>query len=175
MRSRPIHSTGARSEVDRLKKELEELYIRADPRSVDDPELAADLGQYLCLRVSGYLEQAVAVILRDYCSKNSWGFAQQFAHSWIDRMPNLNADALTKMVRRFNGVWAERLDGFLAEEERRTSLNSLVGIRNGVAHGKQQGLSRKRAWEYFEVVEAIVEWLLVCFSEQATKVPVQRT
>ncbi|MFI7594583.1 HEPN domain-containing protein [Micromonospora sp. NPDC049359] len=170
---RPNHSLKARYEVGRLKKELEELYIRADPRAIDDPELAADLGQYLCLRVSGYLEQATAVILRDFCSKNSWGFVQQFANSWLDRMPNLSSDALLKMVRRFDGSWADELEAFLAVEERRNSLNSLVGIRNGVAHGKQQGLSRKQAWEYFEVAEAIIEWLLDRFAKAEDASPAQ--
>jgi len=163
MRARVNHSTKARHEIARLKKDLEELYVRADPRTVGDLELAADLGQYLCLRVSGYLEQATAVILRDFCVKNSWGPVQHFAHSWLDRMPNLSSDALIKMVRRFNGEWANELDEFLQYEERKTSLNSLVGIRNGVAHGKQQGLSRNRAWEYFELVESIIEWLLERF------------
>jgi hypothetical protein len=92
--------------------------------------------------------------------KNSWGELQSFAGSYLNRMPNLSADALVRLIERFSSRWAEELRAFLAVQERASSLNSLVGIRNGVAHGRQQGLSRERAWTYFEVAEAVIEWLL---------------
>src|SRR5690606_12937119 len=114
---------------------------------------------------AGYLERATGLILKDYCVKNSWAGAQQFANSWLDRMPNLSADVLTRLVGRFDQRWSEELAEFLELEERRGSLNALVGIRNGVAHGQQQGLSRERAWTYFVTVEAIVDWLLERFGD----------
>lgn len=164
-RRRAKHSTAVRYQLELLRRGIEELYLRADPRSVNDPELAADLAQYLCLRVSGYLERATGLILKDYCTKNSWAGAQQFANSWLDRIPNLSADALTKLVSRFDQQWSKELVEFLEIEERKGSLNALNGIRNGVAHGQQQGLSRERAWAYFELVEAIVDWLLERFDD----------
>ncbi|MFI9384203.1 HEPN domain-containing protein [Kutzneria sp. NPDC052558] len=154
------HSTSARWKIGKLRDDLDGLYVRADPRSITDPEVASDLGRYLCVRVSGYLEQASGVILRDYCEKNSWGLVQSFAHSWLDKMPNLSADALIKFVKRFSSQHAGELEVFLSTEERGTTLNALVGIRNDVAHGKQQGISREQAWRYLEVVEQIVNWLL---------------
>ncbi|WP_157596891.1 HEPN domain-containing protein [Streptacidiphilus rugosus] len=166
-RKKANHSAAARAQVDRLKKSLEDLYIRADPRSIDDPEIASDLGRYLCVRVSGFLEQATQVILREYCTRNAWGEVQSFAHSWLDRMPNLSSDAFVKLVKRFNATWANELDGLLAQEERRASLNALIGIRNDVAHGKQQGMSRQQAWEYYELAEEIIEWLMERFGEKA--------
>lgn len=157
------HSIEARWQVKRLKSELDELYIRADPRTVPDPEVAGDLARYLCVRVSGYLEQTTAIILRSHCAKNSWGDVQQFAMSWLDRTPNLGSDALIKLVRRFNKHAADDLEEFLSVEERGPGLNALIGLRNDIAHGKQQGLSREQAWDYFELVELVVEWLLERF------------
>ncbi|QDO42536.1 hypothetical protein FNV62_34400 [Streptomyces sp. RLB3-17] len=164
-RKKASHSQAARVQVDRLKKSVEDLYIRADPRNIEDLEIASDLGRYLCVRVSGFLEQATQVILHDYCSRNAWGEVQTFAHSWLDRMPNLSADALIKLVKRFSNSWAFELEELLSKEERRASLNALIGIRNDVAHGKQQGMSRQQAWEYFELAEMIVDWLLDRFGE----------
>jgi RiboL-PSP-HEPN len=162
-RVRPRHSLEARSQVKRLKAELDDLYIRSDPRQIADPEIGGDLARYLCVRVSGYLEQATAVILRSHCTKQSWGNVQQFAVSWLDRTPNLNSDALVKMVRRFNNQIAEELEGFLAVEERGSGLNSLIGLRNDIAHGRQQGMSREQAWEYFTLAESVIDWLLEKF------------
>lgn len=157
------HSIEARWQVKRLKSELDELYIRADPRTVSDPEVAGDLARYLCVRVSGYLEQATTIILRSHCVKNSWGDVQQFAMSWLDRMPNLSSVVLVNLVRRFNKQAADDLEEFLSVEERGSGLNALIGLRNDIAHGKQQGMSREQAWNYFELVELIVEWLLERF------------
>lgn len=154
------HSRETRSQVGRLTSQLNELYVRADPRSISDPEIAGDLACYLCVRVSGYLEQATAIILRGYCAKNSWGDVQQFAMSWLDRTPNLSSDALLYLVGRFNRSAADDLGEFLAIEERGSSLNALIGIRNDVAHGRNQGLSRMQAWQYLEVVELVIEWFL---------------
>ncbi|CAI7974122.1 HEPN_RiboL-PSP domain-containing protein [Frankia sp. Hr75.2] len=155
------HSTGARPKVQRIKESLDELYLRADPRNISDPELAGDLSRYLCVRVSGFLEQAVVLILREYCSRNSWGSVQAFAHSWLDKAPNMNSQALVKLVRRFDPSWADDLIDFLADDERYSSLNALVGIRNDIAHGRDQSLSRENVWNYLRVTEEIIEWLLV--------------
>jgi hypothetical protein len=164
------HSTSARWEIKRLRENLEDLYVRADPRSIPDPEIASDLGRYLCIRVSGYLEQATSVIMRDYCHKNSGGNVQQFAISWLERMPNMSSDALLKLVGRFNETWEKELENFLSQEERKGSLNALIKIRNNVAHGIPQGLSRENAWSYYRVAEEIIEWLLDHFdSMNSTK------
>ncbi len=157
------HSYEARSQLSRLKNQLDELYIRADPRSISDPEIAGDLARYLCIRVSGYLEQATAIILRNYCEKNSYGDVQKFAMSWLDRTPNLSSDAMLNLVGKFNRSASDELKGFLEIEERGSSLNSLIGIRNDIAHGRNQGLSRTQAWQYFEVAELVIEWLLSKF------------
>ena len=142
-----------------LRRQLDELYVRADPRSIEDPELASDLARYLCVRVAGFLEQAVAVLLRDYCEKGSWGSTQRFAVSCLERMPNLRADALIGLLGKFNRSWASECGDFLAEGERGNTLNALIGIRNDVAHGRHQGLSREQVWSYYEVINSVIVWL----------------
>lgn len=129
---RAKHSHEVRSQIGRLKSQLDELYLRADPRSISNPEVAGDLARYLCVRVSGYLEQSTGVILRGYCEKNSWGDAQQFAMSWLDRTPNLSSQTLLQLVGRFNKTSADELSQFLTIDERGSSLNALIGIRNDI-------------------------------------------
>jgi RiboL-PSP-HEPN len=153
------HSTGAKRRIGLLRKQLDELYVRADPRTVDDPELASDLARYLCVRVAGFFEQATAILLRDHCEKGSWGTAQSFALSWLEKMPNLRPEAFTGLLGRFDTALAAAAKSLLEEEERSSTLNALIGIRNDIAHGKNQGLSREQAWSYYEVVTTIIDWL----------------
>lgn len=88
---------------------------------------------------------------------------QQFSVSWLERTPNLSSETLLKLVGRFNKNTENELSEFLKINERGSSLNSLIGIRNDIAHGRNQGLSRMQAWQYFEVTELIIEWLLCKF------------
>lgn len=153
------HSEQASRRIGLLRKQLDELYVRADPRSIDDPELASDLARYLCVRVAGFFEQATGLILRDHCEKGSWGATQSFALSWLERMPNLRPDAFATLIGKFDSALAHEAKELLGTEERWGTLNALIGIRNDIAHGKNQGISREQAWSYYEVVTFMVDWL----------------
>jgi hypothetical protein len=157
------HSTDARWQIKRLKAQLDDLYLRADPRDFADPEVSGDLARYLCVRVSGYLEQSTVIICRSHCAKNSWGMVHQFASSYLDRAPNMSSANMIGLVRRFSSQIADELEAFLAIDERGARLNALVGLRNDIAHGKQQGVSREQAWSYLDLSELVVDWLIEKF------------
>jgi hypothetical protein len=152
----------ARTAIERLERDIEALLERA---SAADPveELAGDLCRYSCVRICGYLEQSLVQCARSLCDANSWGSVQEFALSWLEKAPNPRADALVGLVRRFSGAWGEELEAFLAENEYGTRINALVGIRNDIAHGKNQGVSIMRAREYFDMTRHIVAFLLARF------------
>jgi hypothetical protein len=152
----------ARREIDRLRRDLEDLFLRSGEIDEAD-ELSADLSRYLCVRVSGFLEQALAYCGRSLCERGSWGNAQKFSLSWLRQTPNPRADQIVKFVQRFDDAWAEDLVDLLGDNERGQTINALLGIRNEVAHGKSQGISHNRVLEYFEVVEEIVAFLLERF------------
>ena len=90
----------------------------------------------------------------------SSGEALRFGLSWIERPPNPRADEIIKLVSRFDSKWAQELEILLSEDERRTRVNSLLGIRNDIAHGKSQGVSKRQALEYYDLVVEIIDWVL---------------
>jgi len=91
------------------------------------------------------------------CEKRSSGEALRFGLSWIERAPNPRADEIIKLVSRFDSKWAQELEILLSEDERRTRVNSLLGIRNDIAHGKNQGVSKRQALEYYDIVVEIID------------------
>ena len=155
------HQT-ARAEIARLKAQLDALFLRCEAVP-DEEELTGDLNRYLCVRVSGFLEQSLVAASRSLCTARSGREGLQFALSWLERAPNPRADEILRLVKRFDKDWANELETVLAEDERGTRINSLLGIRNDIAHGKNQGVSRRQAWEYFQLVGEIVQWLLERF------------
>jgi hypothetical protein len=156
------YSPVAWREIERLRKDLEGLFERGN-RLDEADELSGDMGRYLCVRVSGYLEQALVQCGRSVCENGAWGSAQQFALSFTRKPPNPRSDEIIRFVQRFSERWADELTTMLRDDERAQRINALLGLRNDIAHGKSQGVSRKRAYEYFVVVDEVVEFLLERF------------
>lgn len=148
----------ARTEVIRLRRALDELITRIEAVHPEE-ELSGDLNRYLCVRVCGFLEQALLVLARSACQQGSWGNASAFGLSWLARAPNPSARDVRRLVERFSCTWAEEFDEFLADEERRSRMNALVGLRNDIAHGKNQGVSARQVGDYYNLANQVVDWL----------------
>lgn len=148
----------ARHEIDRLRKGLDVLFERAF--AVDaGSEIAGDVNRYLCVRVCGFAEQALLATGRAACERMSGGIGRSFSLSWLERSFNPSSDNVSKFVRRFSPTWAEEFVLYLSDEERSSRLNALVGIRNDIAHGKNQGVSPVQARDYYALVIDITEWI----------------
>jgi len=63
------------------------------------------------------------------------------------------------------------LEALLAKDELGQSINALLGIRNDIAHGKNQGISRVGAFEYYLAADAIVDFFLERFEPQPKPLP----
>jgi hypothetical protein len=166
--NRPRHRTSARTQVLRLRRQVEELINRVE-RVDEADELAADLSRYICVRTVGFLEQSITLCGRSIVSE-AWGASQRFGLSWLNTTFNPRTDAIVKFVHRFDERWAAEIETYLAENENGQKVNALIGIRNDIAHGRNQGVSRLRALEYFETVSDLVDQILDRFEPRAAGV-----
>lgn len=137
---------------------MEALFERA-LRVDAGTEVAGDVNRYLCVRVCGFTEQFLIATGRAACERTSGGVGRSFALSWLDRSFNPSAANIETFLRRFSPGWADDLRVFLSDEERSSRLNALVGIRNDIAHGKNQGVSPTQVWDYFALVLEVSEWI----------------
>ncbi len=150
-----------RKAVANLRRDLDSLITRAE--SQDDLELRADLAKYACLRLAGFLEQALLSCGRSVVAAESRGRAASFADSHLDKSFNPRRDAITAFVGRFDTGWQEQVELFLGESERGQTINALVGIRNQIAHGANQGISIERVKEYRSVVTLLLDCIVDLF------------
>lgn len=153
------YRTSARAEINRLKRSLEDLYLRCDQLD-SGSEISGDMNRYMCVRVSGFLEQSLLAAARSLCEARSSREALRFSLSWLERAPNPRSDEIVKLVNRFDSAWSQQLRDLLSEDERQTRVNSLLGIRNDIAHGKNQGVSKTQVWEYYQLAVELVDWVL---------------
>ncbi len=117
------------------------------------------MNRYLCVRVSGFLEQTLLSLGRSACEQMSGGIGLDFALSWLERAPNPSSREIVRFVGRFSHRWATELEKILSTDQRSDRLNALVGIRNDIAHGKNQGVSAVQAFGYYELVVELVDWI----------------
>lgn len=152
-------ATLGRAEVTKMRRSLDDVIARAEDDALDI-EIRADLAKYACLRLCGFLEQSLLTLGRKALHGKSGGVALAFGLSHLERSFNPSKKAIADFVRRFDAAWHGDLERLLAEDERGQMIGALVGIRNQIAHGHDQGVSIDRVKDYRRVVDEVIDALL---------------
>ena len=152
-----------RSEIQRLQRSLDDVFARADSDE-HDLEVRGDLARYACLRLAGFLEQTLLSLGRHCAGKMSGGQAQAFAMSHLRKSFNPSSEAILKFIGRFDVKWRAELEDLFGTDELGQTISAVVGIRNELAHGKDQSVSIGRLREYRKKIDQVVGFLLEKFA-----------
>ncbi|MGA5027160.1 HEPN domain-containing protein [Streptomyces griseoincarnatus] len=158
----PTNKNSARVEILKLKTDLDSSYkrYREGLLSVDIP-LQEDMHKYMCIRLSGYMEQLIFQAVCGYISSTTTGAARSFALSSFNKAPNLTPEALEKVVGRFGDAWKAEIISFLDADERRNSLGNLLAVRNKTAHGENYRGGQLNVATYKRLVDDLHSWVLL--------------
>jgi len=159
MTARPIASKEAYELWSRLEAEFERYHSAVAYIPDDQVRLQEDLRRYLCLRCAGFLEQLTFLCVTQYLESKSSGPALEFAKSFFSKAPNLNAEALKKVIARFGKEHLARFEIFFTVALR-DSLNDLSSMRNPIAHGEKTGGRKLDPERYRKLCQAVYEWLI---------------
>ncbi|MEV6051715.1 HEPN domain-containing protein [Streptomyces sp. NPDC052107] len=144
-----------------MKSDLDASYKRyREGLLTMEISLQEDFHKYMCIRLSGYLEQLMFEAISGYISSTVNGAAKNFAISFFKKSPNLTPDALEKLIARFGEPWDTELSAFLDSDERRNSLGRLLGVRNKVAHGQSYRGGQLNVATYKKLVDDIHSWVV---------------
>jgi hypothetical protein len=127
------------------------------------PEAQAHWAKYLCVLVSGYLEQAVREILITHTNSRSAPTVQRYVEESWPGSKNMRCDAISKILGQFDSSWAAKFETWLAQgDERKGSINLLIRWRNDIAHGKERdttGVTISSVRSNFQVAKDVVDLL----------------
>jgi hypothetical protein len=143
-----------RFEVSRLKKRLDTTFTRA-PASSADIEVQADFAKYLCVLVSGFLENAVIALVLEVAQKRSAPEIALFVERQLEYWTNPNCDKIITLLGDFSPTWRKHAEDYLVDE-RRAAVNSLVALRHKIAHGESVGTSLGQIKAYYATVLDVV-------------------
>lgn len=144
-----------RAEVDRLKQRLDATFARAGNAALD-AELLSDVSRYLCVLVAGYVEKALAELLLEHTRRHAGPSLQRFVEYRTRRITNINAQYLQEVMGTFDGDWRRNLEEFVVDEKK-AALDSIVSLRNAIAHGESVGVTYSRVQDYYKKIQLIVD------------------
>lgn len=145
-----------RNEVRRLQKRLDSAFERA--RKVQDDEIRSDLARYLCILVSGWFEKAVVELLLEFSRRSSPPQLVSYLEVTLRRLTNVRKERLLDVLGTFDVRWRDEYEKFVIDE-REAALNSVVALRNDIAHGGVASISFASISQYYAKIGEVVDSL----------------
>lgn len=138
-----------------VKDQLDASFERVKNIDQGSLELRADFARYLCVQVSGFLEQSVRNTTAAYAEKRAHPSVSNFVIQASNRLMNLDAEKIRGHFLKFDSNWQDDLEGIFTGEAK-DAINSVVALRNRIAHGEAADITIARVSRYFnEVVEVV--------------------
>jgi len=143
-------------EITRQRQRLDDLFQRA--KNLRDAEAQSHWSRYLCVLVSGFLENSVRMTYTEYARQRSNASVADFVESRLRQFQNPKMGTILELAGGFSQEWKRRLeketDGRLSE-----SVNSIVGNRHKIAHGESVGLTLNTLLQYYGDALKVVDLL----------------
>lgn len=124
-----------------------------------EEELRSHLSRYLCIISNGHIEESLRIIYGQYTeNKSSHQNITNYVSKDLGEFRNPNTEKILALTSRFSPEWRKELELFLTDEMK-DSLNSIVNIKNALAHGRTTGISYITLKKYWENVIKVLDFI----------------
>jgi hypothetical protein len=149
------------------RRRLERAFAIADSIDALNFEQKGLATHHLCILLTGVLEESVRLHISEYALLKSHARIANFVSNQIEYLTNLHSEKIETTLRQMDEDVADEVAGFL-DDRRRSALNSLMGLRHKIAHGKDGGgTSLNTVKSYRDVVVEILDKLDEIFKRLA--------
>ena len=149
-----------RDEVRRRRRRLQSAIELIDDTALH-PELVSHYSRYLAVLVSGYVEQSVKELARDYSRMHSNPSIQRFVGKHVESYRNIDAEKLKKLTDSIEPAWWAAVEGENPDEM--AALKSIASIRNSISHGSDSGITMTTVKNYLNSIDSVMERLIDLF------------
>jgi hypothetical protein len=146
-----------KAEVESQIKRLDATFKRASG-ATGDLELSSDLAKYLCVLVSGFLEQSIIELLLEYIRIHAHTSVHQHMEPRLRQFTTAKTHRIIELFGSFDANWRKDLEDYLVDQLK-DAIDSVVANRHNIAHGKSVGLTISRVQTYYERVKDVVDHL----------------
>lgn len=120
-------------------------------------ELTSHYSRYLAVLVSGYAEQSVKELVRQYVRTHGDPRTQRYVGKQLDRLRNIDDEKLRQLIQSLDVQWWSDLETRHPDEV--DAFRSIATVRNSVSHGGESGITLSTARQYFDQISAVLKYL----------------
>ena len=142
-------------ELTRRKDRIDNLI--AEGRTLKD-EVQSHWARYLCVLISGFIDESVRETVHAYVRKRSHLYVQRFVDKRLRFPTSCNLKKIDDIIRDFFGEHPPD-DWKRVTEEMRAAVDGIATNRNKIAHGGDVGLGFVVLKGYYKSVVGLVEVL----------------
>lgn len=144
------------------RQRLDSLFSKIS--SVSNLTDQAEWAKYLCVLVSGFIEESLRILLEEYVSKNSTPNVQKFVGKQISNITNCKTSRILEILGKFNQDWVDDFSNQLETNssirgEIKDSIDSVIANRHKIAHGKNVGITYTKISTYYNHIKKAVDIL----------------
>lgn len=125
---------------------------------VEDEEMKAHWAKYLCVLVSGLIENTVKHLLAKYISDKSHPYISNYVNNNIRTITNLKHSKICNLIGSFSDEWRSSYEAKITEQEI-LAIDSVIANRHNIAHGKSVGLSFIQMKVYYQSIKRVLKIL----------------
>lgn len=146
-------------EVARQLQRLKGLLAKASDASDEDFYLQSHWARYLCILVSGFIENALKEIYSDFIHGNSSKPVAGYAIANLMKLNNPNAGRFLEISAAFKPDWRDQLEAFISEDGRKEAIDSIMANRHQIAHGGDVGITLVKVSDYLKKIVVVLEFI----------------
>ena len=125
-----------------------------------DLEIKAHFSRYLCVLVSGFIENSLRIVLSKYATTRSHPNVANFVNQKLRHQTNFNTRKISQLLGFFLADWSIEFDRTLPDESKK-AFDAVLANRNPIVHGNNVGMSYVSIKGYYAGVVKGVE--LICY------------
>jgi hypothetical protein len=132
--------------------------------SISNPADQSEWSKYLCVLVSGFIEESLRVLLEEYTRTHSAPNIQNFVVKQIGNITNCKTSRILEVLSKFSQDWANDFSKQIQArssitDEIKNSIDSVIANRHSIAHGRNVGITYSKMSTYYNNVKKAVDIL----------------
>lgn len=118
-------------------------------------ELRADFARYLCVMVSGYLDQTIRELVSDFARVRSQPVIANLVVKLTERTTNFKSSKIREQFLMIDPRWEAQIE-VLLDERTKAAVDSVVALRHRIAHGESADVTVARMTDYYSDIKKLM-------------------
>ena len=136
------------------KQRIDNLFDRISELPVND-EFHAHWSRYLCVLISGFIENAMRILLTEYSKNKSHPNVSNYVSKQIKGITNLNNERILQLLGSFDSKWRTVVEQKISDAQK-DAIDSIVANRHNIVHGRSVGITITRVKNYYLSILSVI-------------------